>query len=97
MRIRAGMVVVEPWINAKECIDCLFKKNAIEYVLSEPVLAYSSLYVKNEPIIEKTLLVLGHDSYVLSKKEEAVECNCTFVIIEKDAWGEAEPFHRGEK
>jgi len=92
VRIRAGSIVVEPWLNPRECIECLESRGSIQQVLLEPIVAYSSLYRKAEPIIKNMLLAIGHRSYIIMNESDAIECGCLYIKVEKDAWGEAEEY-----
>lgn len=96
MRIRAGSIIVEQWLNSRECLECLDSRSAIQYVLLEPVIAYSSLYRKGEALIRNMLLAIGHNSYIIKDEVDAVECGCMYILVEKDAWGDAEKYEKGE-
>lgn len=96
MRVRAGSVVVEPWVNQQDCLDCLRERGCIEYVLTEPIVAFSTLYKGGEAIVRNVLLAIGLNSYIVKGANDALECNCVFLVIEKDSWGEARPFVDGE-
>lgn len=89
MRIPAGAVLVEPWTNDERCIECISQRSAALYVIEEPILVLVSVVRGGVTLLKNVLMVVGQGSLMLRSANDALECACEYMVVERDAWGKA--------